>query len=313
MKKLTLSSLLSVCANRLRLGSLLLVLGSSLAGQGWGWGTNDAVQQVDNGAMNYSNGFVVATGIGAISPLAQNPGMARATAVRAAKVDAMRNLLEAVMAVTVSSETTVRGAAIENDVVKTSVEGMVKGARMRDIDGDGRGSSSDIRYLSDTSIEIEMEVHMSGISSIVLPPAGYAAAPAPAAPGAPAPAAPTAAAPAAPRPGTVTGLIVDARGLGLRPAMSPKIVDQNGGIVYGPGNFTREYAVKFGVAGYSKNLEQAQQNPRVTGNPLVVKGIGVQGANKTDLVLAASDVSRVKGADSSGQFLGNCKVMILID
>ena len=217
--------------------------------------------------MNYSNGFVVATGIGAISPLAQNPGMARATAVRAAKVDAMRNLLEAVMAITVSSETTVRGAAIENDVVKTSVEGMVRGARMRDIDGDGRGSNSDIRYLSDTSIEIEMEVHMSGISEVILPPAGYA--PAPAAGGAPA-----SAAPAAPRPGTVTGLIVDARGLGLRPAMSPKIVDQNGGVVYGPGNFTREFAVKFGVAGYSKNLEQAQQDPRVVGNPLVVKGVG---------------------------------------
>ncbi len=282
------------------------ILLSSVQGQGWGWGSNDAVQQVDNGAMNYSNGFVVATGIGAISPLAQNPGMARATAVRAAKVDAMRNLLEAVMAITVSSETTVRGAAIENDVVKTSVEGMVRGARMRDIDGDGRGSNSDIRYLSDTSIEIEMEVHMSGISEVILPPAGYA--PAPVAGGAPAPAAP-----AAPRPGTVTGLIVDARGLGLRPAMSPKIVDQNGGVVYGPGNFTREFAVKFGVAGYSKNLEQAQQDPRVVGNPLVVKGVGVQGANKADLVLATGDVSRVKGADSSGKFLSNCKVMILID
>ena len=282
------------------------ILLSSVQGQGWGWGSNDAVQQVDNGAMNYSNGFVVATGIGAISPLAQNPGMARATAVRAAKVDAMRNLLEAVMAITVSSETTVRGAAIENDVVKTSVEGMVRGARMRDIDGDGRGSNSDIRYLSDTSIEIEMEVHMSGISEVILPPAGYA--PAPVAGGAPAPAAP-----AAPRPGTVTGLIVDARGLGLRPAMSPKIVDQNGGVVYGPGNFTREFAVKFGVAGYSKNLEQAQQDPRVVGNPLVVKGVGVQGANKADLVLATGDISRVKGADSSGKFLSNCKVMILID
>ena len=295
---------------KLAIGSLSLILGSSLTAQGWGWGNNDAVQQVDNGAMNYSNGFVVATGIGAISPLAQNPGMARATAVRAAKVDAMRNLLEAVMAVTVSSETTVRGAAIENDVVKTSVEGMVKGARIRDIDGDGRGGSSDIRYLSDTSIEIEMEIHMSGISAIVLPPAGYAPAPATPMPGAPSPAA---AAPAAPRPGTVTGLIVDARGLGLRPAMSPKIMDQNGGIVYGPGNFTREYAVKMGVAGYSKNLEQAQQNPRVTGNPLVVKGIGVQGANGADLVLAAGDVARVKNADSSGNFLGNCKVLILID
>ena len=290
----------------LALLSFSFILLSSVQGQGWGWGSNDAVQQVDNGAMNYSNGFVVATGIGAISPLAQNPGMARATAVRAAKVDAMRNLLEAVMAITVSSETTVRGAAIENDVVKTSVEGMVRGARMRDIDGDGRGSNSDIRYLSDTSIEIEMEVHMSGISEVILPPAGYA--PAPVAGGAPAPAAPS-----APRPGTVTGLIVDARGLGLRPAMSPKIVDQNGGVVYGPGNFTREFAVKFGVAGYSKNLEQAQQDPRVVGNPLVVKGVGVQGANKADLVLAAGDVSRVKGAESSGKFLSNCKVMILID
>ena len=290
----------------LALLSFSFILLSSVQGQGWGWGSNDAVQQVDNGAMNYSNGFVVATGIGAVSPLAQNPGMARATAVRAAKVDAMRNLLEAVMAITVSSETTVRGAAIENDVVKTSVEGMVRGARMRDIDGDGRGSNSDIRYLSDTSIEIEMEVHMSGISEVILPPAGYA--PAPVAGGAPAPAAP-----AAPRPGTVTGLIVDARGLGLRPAMSPKIVDQNGGVVYGPGNFTREFAVKFGVAGYSKNLEQAQQDPRVVGNPMVVKGVGVQGANKADLVLAVGDVSRVKGADSSGKFLSNCKVMILID
>jgi len=290
----------------LALLSFSFILLSSVQGQGWGWGSNDAVQQVDNGAMNYSNGFVVATGIGAISPLAQNPGMARATAVRAAKVDAMRNLLEAVMAITVSSETTVRGAAIENDVVKTSVEGMVRGARMRDIDGDGRGSNSDIRYLSDTSIEIEMEVHMSGISEVILPPAGYA--PAPVAGGAPAPAAPS-----APRPGTVTGLIVDARGLGLRPAMSPKIVDQNGGVVYGPGNFTREFAVKFGVAGYSKNLEQAQQDPRVVGNPMVVKGVGVQGANKADLVLATGDVSRVKGADSSGKFLSNCKVMILID
>ncbi len=292
----------------LALLSFSFILLSSVQGQGWGWGSNDAVQQVDNGAMNYSNGFVVATGIGAISPLAQNPGMARATAVRAAKVDAMRNLLEAVMAITVSSETTVRGAAIENDVVKTSVEGMVRGARMRDIDGDGRGSNSDIRYLSDTSIEIEMEVHMSGISEVILPAAGFAPAPAPTAGGAPAPAAP-----AAPRPGTVTGLIVDARGLGLRPAMSPKVLDQNGGVVYGPGNFTREFAVKFGVAGYSKNLEQAQQDPRVVGNPMVVKGVGVQGANKADLVLAAGDVPRVKGADSSGKFLSNCKVMILID
>ena len=147
---------------------------------------------------------------------------------------------------------------------------MVKGARIKDIDGDGRGSSSDIRYLSDSSIELEMEVHMSGISEIIMPAVGFAPPAPPVAPGSPAPVV----VPNTPQPGNVTGLIIDARGLGLRPAMSPKILDQNGSTVYGPGNFTREFAVKFGVAGYSKNLEQAQVDPRVTGNPLVVKGIG---------------------------------------
>lgn len=272
----------------------------------WGWGANDAVEPVENGAINYSNGWVTAAGIGAISPLAQNPGMARATAVRAAKIDAMRNLLEAVMAIRVSSETTVRGAAVENDVIKTGVEGMVKGAKMLDINGDGEVDyAGDIRYLSDTSIEIEMGVHMSGISSVVLPPIGYA--PAPATGRTTGEAIPT------PRPGTITGLIVDARGLGIRPAMSPKIVDQSGQPVYGPGNFTREYAVKFGVVGYSKDLQTAQADQRVTGNPLVVKGIGVQGANNTDVVIANADVFKVKNADQSGQILSNCRVMILLD
>jgi len=291
--------------------SFLLV--TSLSAQ-WGWGAGDAVEAVEKGAINYSNGWVTATGIGAISPLAQNPGMARATAVRAAKMDALRNLLEAVMAITVTSETTIRGSAVENDVIKTKVEGMVRGAKMLDLDGDGKVDyNNDIRYLSDTSIEVEMGVHMSGISDVVLPPVGYAAVPTPAAPTTGAPATTETAPTPAVKPGTVTGLIIDSRGLGVRPAMSPKIVDQRGQPVYGPGNFTREYAIKFGVAGYSKDLEKALQDPRVVGNPLVVKGMGTEGTNKTDVVIANTDAFRVKNADQTGQFLSNCKVMILLD
>ena len=282
----------------------MFVLGSFLSAQ-WGWGADDAVVEVDNGAMNYSNGWITATGIGGISPLAQNPGMARGMAVRAAKVDAMRNLLETVMAVAVTSETSVRGAAVENDVIKTKVEGMVKGARIRDINEDGRHDTNDFRYLSDTSIEIEMEIHMSGISSIVLPPAGYAEAQA----GAALPSAGT----SAPTSGSTTGLIIDARGVGARPAMSPKIVDQNGGVVYGPSSFTRDYAIKFGVAGYSKDIETAKSDPRVVGNPLIVRGIGVQGSNGTDIVVANGDAATIRRAESSGKVLSSCKVMIILD
>jgi len=287
--------------------ALIMILHSFLSAQ-WGWGASDAVEEVDNGAMNYSTGWVTSTGIGAISPLAQNPGMARATAVRAAKMDALRNLLEAVMAITVTSETTVRGSAIENDVIKTSVEGMVKGAKMLDLNGDGKiDYSSDIRYLSDTSIEIEMGVHMSGISSIVLPPTGYAVDPAPAE------GAPPTAATSAPASGTTTGLIVDARGIGTRPAMSPKILDQNGNVVYGPSSFTRDYAIKYGVAGYSKDIEAAKSDPRVVGNPMVVRGIGVQGTNGTDIVVANDAAAGIRRAETSGKILSSCKVMIILD
>ena len=284
--------------------ALILVFSSFLSAQ-WGWGSDDAVVEVDNGAMNYSNGWITATGIGGISPQAQNPGMARGMAVRAAKIDAMRNLLETVLALTVTSETAVRGAAVENDVIKTKVEGMVKGARIRDINEDGRHDTNDFRYLSDTSIEIEMEIHMSGISSIVLPPAGYAEAQAGVAP----PSAGT----SAPISGSTTGLIIDARGVGARPAMSPKIVDQNGGVVYGPSSFTRDYAIKFGVAGYSKDIETAKSDPRVVGNPLIVRGIGVQGSNGTDIVVANGDAATIRRAESSGKILSSCKVMIILD
>ena len=282
----------------------MFVLGSFLSAQ-WGWGADDAVEEVNSGAMNYSNGWITATGIGGISPLAQNPGMARGMAVRAAKIDAMRNLLETVMAVAVTSETSVRGAAVENDVIKTKVKGMVKGARIRDINEDGRHDTNDFRYLSDTSIEIEMEIHMSGISSIVLPPAGYAEAQAGVAP----PSAGT----SAPTSGSTTGLIIDARGVGARPAMSPKILDQNGGVVYGPSSFTREYAIKYGVAGYSKDIETAKSDPRVVGNPLIVRGIGVQGSNGTDIVVANGDAATIRRAESSGKVLSSCKVMIILD
>jgi len=209
------------------------------------------------------------------------------------------------LALTVTSETAVRGAAVENDVIKTKVKGMVKGARIRDINEDGRHDTNDFRYLSDTSIEIEMEIHMSGISSIVLPPAGYAEAQAGVAP----PSAGT----SAPISGSTTGLIIDARGVGARPAMSPKIVDQNGGVVYGPSSFTRDYAIKFGVAGYSKDIETAKSDPRVVGNPLIVRGIGVQGSNGTDIVVANGDAATIRRAESSGKVLSSCKVMIILD
>ena len=108
-------------------------------------------------------------------------------------------------------------------------------------------------------------------------------------------------------------MIIDCTGLGIRPAMSPQILDQNGGIIYGPSNYTREYAIKNGVAGYARGLDAGKEDDRVKGNPLVVKGVAAAGTNNVDVVIGNSDIMRIRSANSSYGILKDCRVLIVLD
>ena len=253
------------------------------------------VTQLDKGSVNYSDQSISAIGIGFIPVNVINAGQARRMALRIAKQDALRQLIEIVNGVTLTSETTMSGAMVD-DVINTKVRGFIRGARQ--VGGP--------KYLSDTSVEVEYSVPMSGISDIMLPPLTVAMAQ----PGVDQPAAGTTTAPTT---GGITGVIIDARGLKARPAMAPRILDQNGNAVYGPGKYSREYAVNNGVAGYSKTLEAAQNDDRVKGNPLVVKGVSTAGKNRTDVVISNADVSKIDLANRSYNVLKDCRVLILLD
>ena len=250
------------------------------------------VTQLDKGSVNYSEQTISAIGIGFVPQNAINAGQARRLALRIAKQDALRQLIEIVNGVTLTSETTMSGAMVD-DVISTKVRGFIRGARQ----------NGDPKYLSDTSVEVEYSVPMSGISDIMLPPLTVPAA----APGE------AAAAPTSPTAGGITGVIIDARGLKARPAMAPRILDQNGNAVYGPGTYSREYAVTNGVAGYSKSLEAAQKDARVMGNPLIIKGVATAGTNRTDISVSNADVSKIDSANRSYSVLKDCRVLILLD
>lgn len=277
---------------------LLLSFSLGLAQYGYGVIPGAVVEETENGAINYSQGIITATGIGAIPEYAVNAAQARAMAIRAAKVDARRQLIELVNGITLTSETTMHNR-MADEVVKESVSGVINGAYQ----------VGEVRYLSDTSVEVTMAVAMTGISEIVTPAVGFAASQPAAAPVAP-PLTTTAPEPVA---SAVTGIIIDARGLGIRPAMAPKIIDQNAGVVYGPGNYTREYAVTNGVAGYSKSLENARDDQRVKGNPLVIKATAISGANRTDAVISGADVGRINQANAANNVLRDCRVLFLLD
>ena len=233
------------------------------------------VTQLEKGSVDYSAQAINAVGIGFVPTNAVNAGQARRMALRIAKQDALRQLIEIVNGVTLTSETTMSGAMVD-DVINTKVRGFIRGARQ----------VGQPKYLSDTSVEVEFSVPMSGISDIMLPPLTVPVSPANNTVGAEA-SSPTTAS------GGVSGLIIDARGLNARPAMAPRILDQNGNAIYGPGKYDRKYAVTNGVAGYSKTLEAAQKDPRVAGNPLVIKGVATSGTNRTDITVSNADVSRI--------------------
>lgn len=269
--------------------SIIFIL-NMIAGQ-----TSFVGEQLERGSINYSDRTIQAIGIGFIPENVINAGQARRAALRIAKQDALRQLIEIVNGVVVTSETTMSNAMFD-DVIKSKVQGAIRGALQ----------VGEPRYLSDTSIEVTYEVPMSGISDVITPPTGFL-------PPSPLGSTPPTTELAAPTTSAITGLVVDVRGLSLRPAMSPRILDQNGSVVYGPGNYTREYAIQNGVVGYAKGLERAQADDRIKGNPLVIKGVSVSGTNGADVVIANADVMKIQSANSSNGILKDCRVLFVLD
>jgi len=254
--------------------------------------TKVAEQAGDKGIINYEDGYVEAIGIGALPERYLGKPNARPMALRAAKLDAYRNILEVIKGVRVDSNTVVRDFMTENDEIRTSVEGVVRNFTVVNQD-----------YMSDGTIEVTVRMNLSGrLSQTVLPKGPE---PEPSAAPAPAPAAPTT--------DSVTGLVIDARGLAARPAMSPKIVDENGKEVYGSMQVDRQYAIQQGMTGYARDLTAAQSNPRVTSNPLSVKGIRADGPGKCDIIISNADAAKVRASAEAMNYLQKCRVMIVLD
>jgi hypothetical protein len=111
--------------------------------------------------------------------------------------------------------------------------------------------------------------------------------------------------------GVATGLVIDGRGLGLRPALLPRIVDSQGQEIYVGQVVTRTNAVEQGVAGYAKDVNAAANNFRVTDNPAIIKGLRASGTARTDVVVGQSDAQILRQLSNKGDFLQYCRVIIV--
>ena len=247
------------------------------------------VVKVGHGEVNWTGKTITVTGSGApnLSKGAITPAQVRLGTERAAEMDAYRKILEIIKGVAVDSQTTVGAQMQASPEVKAKVEGVIKGMKR-----------IDTKYYADGGVDVIVQVTLDGpvTEAVVKPPEkkpeAAAAAPAPAKEAA-----------------TFTGLVIDARGLKLIPALAPRVVDEAGKEVYGPSQIEPEILKSTGMVAYFLNLDSAKKNAKVTDNPVVVKAVKLLENGKSDLVVSKDDAAKITGAP----VLKKGRVVVVVD
>ncbi len=241
--------------------------------------------------VDWQRKVVKCTGSGAanLRDAGGNPAVARIGAEKAAKLDALRNCMEAVKGVQLDSGHTVGGALATDQALSGRVQGLVKGFKV----------VGTPRYFSDGGVEMDVEVPLEGaMSDALLPKSEKPAEPKPDP------------APAKSEGPFGTSLVVDARGQKVLPALAPRIFDETGKEIYGPSRLGEAGRKAGGAAAYVNDLAAAKVmlKARVGDKPYVVKAVRSQGA---DLVISTADAAPLIGKDAT--FLADAKVVILAD
>ncbi len=110
-----------------------------------------------------------------------------------------------------------------------------------------------------------------------------------------------------------SGLVLDARGLGLKPALVPRIYTKSGDDLYSAQTVTVENATKSGLVGYARNVDAAARHIRVASDPVLVKGVRAAGTQNSDLIVTDGDAKIVNQTDQRSPYLRNARVMVVFN
>lgn len=258
------------------------------------------------GEVDWEKGIIYVTGVGA-PPEGASKAVAPLLAQRAAKADAYRNAAEAIEGVRVCSRTIVKDYTVNSDEIVTGVQGVIKGAQFQKPTYDSEyrceivlvipigGQKGLASVISDSAQKTLTEINAgmptpepmpSDTSDVSMPGKPY------------------------------TGLVIDARGLGVKPALYPQIFDVDGYLLYGPTMANMELPEFTTMVAYSRTIEKAMTMPRVGANPLkVVATSAVKAPNgeTTDIVLNTETTKAFRQATVQGDLLAKAAVVIVIN
>jgi hypothetical protein len=247
--------------------------------------SGDVVQSVGHNQVNWTSKVVVATGSGAANLKDGNVAVARLNAERAAKLDALRNILETIKGIQIDGKRNA-GDLMSNGKIQSKVQGIAHGFQV-----------VDTKYYSDGSVDVKVKMPLDDklAGAFLQVPAkkkkklntkGGS---------------------------NFTGLVVNAQKLDVTPSMAPRIVDENGGEVYGV-TFVSENALKQGgIVTYVKDLGAAKKDTRIGTKPLVVRALSTAAGANTDIVIANADAEKLRDKSQNLSFLVDGKVLVVLD
>ncbi len=297
---------------KLAIGILLLVVSVASAQPKWWEEERSAkaaleertISEEYKSRINWEDGYLeVTAGATCNIELAKTQAQCYSMSLKTARMFALEKLAEIIYGVRIDSDNLFVNE-VEKDVrLKTSTEGLITGAQELALNK---------TEFDDGSIWVEITMGLTltgekGLSSVVVPwmerktqaspPSLFAAS-----------ASRTAATPEA------TGLIVDATGIGVRPALAPRILVQGKDEeLYGRVNIEQSAAIRFGVVGYTDSIDKAKAlTERIGANPIVVKAVAAAGAHNADVLLSVDDASEILAAEMKNEFLKECKVVFVV-
>ena len=266
---------------------------------------NQCTKNFRDGCIDWANGVFYAVGFGVPNTKFKSAAQRNYSAQVAAEQVAMRNLLRLVETTHLDSETTVQDGMLESDRIRTKIKGQIRQVQMV-------GAP---RYMSDGSVNVTMKMQMREVIKVLAedPRIKAFSAPheiqAPQALGSTS----TAGSSTSTASGVFTGLLIDARGTEISPALSPKVLNEDGDVIYGFADVDRQFSLEQGMMGYLKDPQAARTNERIKDRPFEIKALHSSGKNNADLVISNADGVRLRQMNREQSFLREARVMVVLD
>ena len=268
------------------------------------------IQKYEHGAINWLTGTVTATGESLSTGLAVSSRQARLKTLRAATIDARKNLFTILNGIPVTEKMRIKNILRADEDVMQFVRGDMQNSRITatSFTEDGVANVTVSITLRDMFLEKLIGKHVSFHRVSDNP---YSAANAVAESIENAVASDTSSEEPIGLPIAYTGLLIDAREVGIQPAITVTIADEAGNVLYSPRVVNRNVALRNGMVEYAGTWEEAIASERSSSNPLVLKAVSVQGKTRSNIVISNEQAQLLKQINNAHNFLEKGRVVVV--